>query len=143
MQIEQLVQSRVNAELKRLQASEEARLKEISSRLDSDERPKSTDPTTSVPRMRWTSGDDSDAKKSEEKQRSHETVSKEIEGLKKKLEGRKQVAELDPAVSKAKDEVVKCLRSNDRRPLDCWKEVEAFRTEVGRLERDFVERTVR
>lgn len=76
-------------------------------------------------------------------ERSHDTVSKEIGELKKKLEGRKKVAEVDPAVGKAKDEVVKCLRANDRRPLDCWKEVDVFRKEVGRLEREFVERTVR
>jgi altered-inheritance-of-mitochondria protein 13 len=70
-------------------------------------------------------------------------VSKEIAELKKKLEARKKLEQVDPAVEKAKEDVVACLRTNDRRPLDCWKEVETFRREVGRLEREFVEKTVR
>lgn len=46
----------------------------------------------------------------------------------------------DKGVVKAKDSVVKCLRENDRRPLDCWREVEAFKREVGRLEKGFLGR---
>jgi MICOS complex subunit MIC19 len=41
-------------------------------------------------------------------------------------------------VEKARGELVGCLRLNDRRPLDCWREVEAFKREVGRLEEKFV-----
>ena len=63
--------------------------------------------------------------------------------MKKKLEARKKLEQVDPTVEKAKEDVVTCLRTNDRRPLDCWKEVETFRREVGRLEREFVEKTVR
>ena len=48
----------------------------------------------------------------------------------------------DKAVEKAKDEMVSCLRKNDRRPLDCWKEVEEFKKEVGRLERGFLGRVL-
>jgi altered-inheritance-of-mitochondria protein 13 len=70
-------------------------------------------------------------------------VSNEIAELKRKLEGRRKVEEVDKEVQKAKDELVQCLRINDRRPLDCWKEREAFKQQVGRLEREFVERTVR
>jgi len=46
----------------------------------------------------------------------------------------------DKGVMAAKDGVVKCLRENDRRPLDCWREVEAFKREVGRLEKGFLGR---
>lgn len=74
---------------------------------------------------------------------SSDFVSKEVEELRKKLAGRKKLEQVDENVGKAKDELVACLRGNDRRPLDCWREVEAFRREVGRLEREFVERTVR
>lgn len=76
-------------------------------------------------------------------QRTHESVSKEIADLKKKLESRKKIEALDPAVARAKDEVVKCLRLNDRRPLDCWEEVKAFKKEVSRLEAEHLEKTVR
>jgi len=74
---------------------------------------------------------------------SNSSVSKEIANLKAKLEKRKKLEAVDPAVEKAKEQLVSCLRENDRRPLDCWKEREAFKKEVGRLEREFVERTVR
>jgi len=69
-------------------------------------------------------------------------VQKEIEVLRKKLQQRRLREDVvgDKAVEKAKKEVVTCLRVNDRRPLDCWKEVEAFKKEVGRLEKGFLGR---
>lgn len=63
----------------------------------------------------------------------------DIEKLKRKLESAKQQREMDSGVKDAQEEVVKCLRLNDRRPLDCWKEVEKFKAEVGRLEKQFVD----
>ncbi len=42
-------------------------------------------------------------------------------------------------MEKAKGALVRCLKEKDRRPLDCWEEVEGFKREVGRLERRFVE----
>jgi altered-inheritance-of-mitochondria protein 13 len=72
-----------------------------------------------------------------------EAVQNDVEQLKKKLEQRKKLADLDEGVEKTKGEVVKCLRDNDRRPLDCWKEVEHFREEVRRLEGAWVEKVVR
>lgn len=49
---------------------------------------------------------------------------------------------MDEGVQKARTGVVACLRGNDRRPLDCWEEVEAFKREVARLEEGFVDRIV-
>lgn len=83
------------------------------------------------------------AEKERKAELSHSSVSQEIAELKKKLESRKKMEQPDPDVEKAKEELVQCLRMNDRRPLDCWKEREAFKREVGRLEREFVERAVR
>jgi MICOS complex subunit MIC19 len=67
-------------------------------------------------------------------------VQKEIEELRSKLSKRKLKEEVvnDKQVEKARNDVVECLRVNDRRPLDCWQEVEAFRKEVGRLEGQFL-----
>lgn len=62
-----------------------------------------------------------------------------IEKLQKDLDSRKKVKELPQDVEKARGELVGCLRKNDRRPLDCWKEVEAFRGAVDTMERGFVE----
>jgi altered-inheritance-of-mitochondria protein 13 len=83
------------------------------------------------------------AEKQRQKDMSRNSVTKEIEQLKAKLEQRKKLEQADQDVTKAKEAVVACLRQNDRRPLDCWKEVEAFKQEVGRLEKDFVQKTIR
>ncbi|KAI7197929.1 hypothetical protein KC343_g2214 [Hortaea werneckii] len=75
--------------------------------------------------------------------RSHASVAREIMDLKTKLEQRKRSEKASPEVEKAKESMVQCLRLNDRRPLDCWQEVEQFKREVGRLERGFVEKVGR
>ena len=69
-------------------------------------------------------------------------MQKDVQELRKKLEKRKMIKEVDESVEKAKSEVAKCLRKNDRRPLDCWKEVEIFKSEVRRLEGAWVEKVV-
>lgn len=75
--------------------------------------------------------------------RSHDSVSKEVAELKAKLERRKKLDAKDPSIEKAKEGLVQCLRLNDRRPLDCWSEVEAFKAEVAKLELKFVDRALR
>ncbi|KAJ5612148.1 hypothetical protein N7510_005342 [Penicillium lagena] len=76
------------------------------------------------------------------RQVSSTSVMSEIEQLRSKLDGRRKLAELDEGVARAQSEVVGCLRLNDRRPLDCWKEVDAFKREVARMEEAFVDRIV-
>lgn len=66
-------------------------------------------------------------------------VAKDIDDLKKKLDSRKKKVEMDREVERAKEQVIICLRKNDRRPLDCWEEVQRFKSEVGRLEKKFVD----
>ena len=71
-------------------------------------------------------------------------MQEEIEALKENLK-RSQVRDdvaNDKAVEKAKADVVSCLRINDRRPLDCWQEVETFKKEVSRLEKQFLGRVL-
>ncbi len=58
--------------------------------------------------------------------------------MKKQLAERKVLKELPQDVEKARSAVVSCLRVNDRRPLDCWKEVEGFKKEVRKMEDKFV-----
>jgi altered-inheritance-of-mitochondria protein 13 len=73
---------------------------------------------------------------------SRDSVASEIEQLRSRLDGRRKLAELDEGVEKAKADVVGCLRLNDRRPLDCWQEVDAFKREVAKMEQAFVDRIV-
>lgn len=138
--LELKIQSRVTSELERLAAEEADKLKEISDKVsqDSESSPSSEESPTLLDRVTGEA-----TQKQRKADLSHTSVSKEIANLKSKLEQRKKLESLDPAVEKAKAELVQCLRDNDRRPLDCWQAREAFKKEVGRLEREFVERTVR
>lgn len=113
------IQTRVAAELKRLRAEEASALKEAQQKLSD-----SADQQVDEPKV------------------TRQTVSKEVEALRAKLQERKKVRELPEGVEAARNEVVRCLRENDRRPLDCWKEVEAFKEEVRRLEKGWVEKVV-
>ena len=63
--------------------------------------------------------------------------------LRQKLEQRKKVEKLPQEVEKAKESLVQCLRTNDRRPLDCWQEVEMFKAEVGKLEEALIQKAGR
>ena len=83
-------------------------------------------------------GDDSGSEESQRKSQSSQKVATEIEKLKSQLSQRKVLKNLPKDVEKARDDVVSCLRVNDRRPLDCWKEVEVFKRSVKELEDDFV-----
>jgi MICOS complex subunit MIC19 len=65
-------------------------------------------------------------------------VNKQIEDLRRRLEERKQVRPLPDSVDGARGELVRCLMENDRRPLDCWAEVEKFKSEVKKLEQEWV-----
>lgn len=127
------IQSRVASELKALQERASKDFDDAAAKLSSS--PTSPDSKSS-----------SDNKKSEGdtlRQLGRDSVQNDVAQLKKKLEQRKKLADVDEGVEKAKDELVKCLRGNDRRPLDCWREVEAFKGEVRRLEGAWVEKIVR
>lgn len=63
--------------------------------------------------------------------------------LRQKLDSRKKVEKASPEVEKAKESLVTCLRVNDRRPLDCWQEVENFKAEVGKMEKRFIQKAGR
>jgi len=135
------IQRRVAAELERLSTEASQQLSQLSESISAPE------PTAEWPHSESTanpsiasgavfaSGKEGDRKSDLGRQ----SVQKEIDGLKKKLQQRRIKEEVvgDKGVVKAKEGVVKCLRENDRRPLDCWREVEAFKGEVGRLEKGF------
>lgn len=141
-------QQRLTEELEKLRQKEAQNLSELSKTLDVEQ---PTEHASLTDRLSDVTEKISDAtsssatlvEKRKQQEMSNSSVTKEIEALKKKLETRKKLEEADPQVNKAKEDVVACLRLHDRRPLDCWKEVEIFKREVGRLERDFVEKTIR
>ena len=118
--LELAVQARVAEELKKLQAKENDALKAA--------REKAAEITKA------------DEEKAAQAQSSRDAVSKEVQTLRARLEKRKQVKELPESVEKTRSEVVRCLIENDRRPLNCWKEVEAFKEEVRRLEKGWVDK---
>ncbi|KAI1851906.1 hypothetical protein JX265_008288 [Neoarthrinium moseri] len=119
--IELAVQARVAEELKKLTSQESEALKAAHKKAS----------------------EITDAEAQKEAGNSRQRVSKEVEALRARLEKRKQLRELPESVEKSRSEVVQCLIANDRRPLNCWKEVENFKEEVRRLEKEWVERVVR
>ncbi|ORY12317.1 hypothetical protein BCR34DRAFT_624365 [Clohesyomyces aquaticus] len=135
-------QSRLTTELEKLRNQEIQNLQSLSEHL-SDEAEKPAEPTLAEKLSDATSSSSTLAEKQRQKDMSRDSVTKEIEALKKKLEGRRKIEQEDSSLRKAKEDVATCLRMNDRRPLDCWKEVETFKREVGRLEKEFVEKTIR
>ncbi|KAJ9155424.1 hypothetical protein NKR23_g1635 [Pleurostoma richardsiae] len=116
--VELQIQARVAEELRRLQAEEDAKRRQIEEKLSALTE-QQAEPAT-----------------------SRQAVSKEVEALRAKLESRRKVRQLPDGVEQARGEVVRCLRENDRRPLDCWKEVEAFKEEVKKLEKGWVDKVV-
>ncbi|KAI9846467.1 MAG: hypothetical protein M1838_001251 [Thelocarpon superellum] len=131
------IQSRVAEELRRLQARESDMLRELEDQISAAELPAKEDGTGVG------SGPSDPAAGDRLRALSRESIQREIVALKQKLEGRRKVEEMDPDMKKAKLDVVTCLRDNKQRPLDCWKEVEAFRREVARLEEGFVDKALR
>jgi len=110
----------VAAELKRLRAEEADALKDAQQRLS----------------------EAGEKQPADDHKVTRQTVSKEVEALRAKLLERKKVRELPAGVEATRSEVVRCLRENDRRPLDCWREVEAFKEEVRRFEKGWVDKVV-
>ncbi|KAK6839599.1 hypothetical protein PG990_011215 [Apiospora arundinis] len=120
--LELAVQARVAEELKKLEQAESAALKAAYQKANAAE-------------------DEKYQKETDDKNRH--TVSKEVEALRTRLDKRKQLRVLPDSVERARTGVLECLRDNDRRPLNCWQEVENFREEVRRLEKEWVDRVVR
>ncbi|KAF3491382.1 uncharacterized protein GIQ15_00899 [Arthroderma uncinatum] len=69
-------------------------------------------------------------------------VAKDIESLRESLASRPTIRKLDTELESAREGVVKCLRDNQKRPLDCWQEVDTFKREVARLEKEWVQKMI-
>ncbi|ORX40662.1 hypothetical protein BD324DRAFT_611714 [Kockovaella imperatae] len=71
---------------------------------------------------------------------SSEVLGRDIEEVREKVERMKRDREEKEGegIRKAKEDILRCYRENAQRPLDCWREVETFKTEVAKLEKAFV-----
>lgn len=127
--VELHIQQRVRQELARLEGEQTKALKELEKKL-SDE---PIDGAIGAPATGPTAG---------KPDLGRESVQKDIDALRKKLEQRKLREDVvnDKGVETAKSAVLSCLTENAKRPLDCWQEVENFKLEVARLEKGFLER---
>ncbi|KAL2121953.1 hypothetical protein VTJ04DRAFT_2408 [Mycothermus thermophilus] len=123
------IQERVAAELKRLRDQEAEGLREAQKKL------------SQLPADDQEPDNGSNIQQQLTGPTRHE-VSKAIENLRAKLEDRRKVRPLPESVERARNEVTRCLRENDRRPLDCWREVEAFKEEVRKLEKGWVDKVI-
>lgn len=150
------IQQRVNSELKRIRDSQSKELSKLTASLTTNPpkegdkpAPDQRDPNTLAAHLSspfyqdYKSPTGPPADKKPESDRTHDSVQKEILDLRQKLDSRKKMDKVSPEVEKAKENLVMCLRTNDRRPLDCWQEVENFKAEVGKLEKAFIQKAGR
>lgn len=144
------IASRVAAELAALEKKEDETLKSLRESLSS-EAPSSTttNPTQDqsnqsrlldLPSIPFPA--DAAAREEGRQAQSSAKVFEELEKLRKGLNERKKVREMPKEVERAREDLVGCLRKNDRRPLDCWREVEAFKGAVAKMEEDFIGRVL-
>jgi altered-inheritance-of-mitochondria protein 13 len=134
----------VHDELTRLSQSASARLAELSEQISATpdvtpvpQQASAADGSAAAGVAALTASEDGDRLRD----LGRESVLREIQTLKHKLKFRRLaegVVGTASEVSNVKEKLVKCLRENDRRPLDCWQEVEQFKSEVARLERGFL-----
>jgi MICOS complex subunit MIC19 len=151
------IQARVNDELRRIRDAQAKQIEELAARLTINPAPETPatpeepqrDPNSLAAHLSSPFYQDHSPKaaaapeKAADSGRSHDSVQQEIMALRQKLEARKKVDRSSPEVERAKESLVQCLRINDRRPLDCWQEVEQFKQEVGKLEQAFVQKVGR
>ncbi|KAG6017378.1 hypothetical protein E4U54_007383 [Claviceps lovelessii] len=119
--IEQHIQARVAEELKKLQKKETEALSLAHEKMAANI-------------------DDDDVNNTDKRAVTSFSLGREVDELRRKLEQRKNIRELPEEVDRARSEVIRCLRENDRRPLDCWQEVESFKAEVKKLEKTWVDK---
>lgn len=142
------IQARVADELEKHLAEARRRVSETSEAISVE----SFDPYSLSPAPSWTEKPlvsriaDKLSGKSSEEQRKPDTdsqsLSKDIENLRKRLASTRRRVELDEGIKSAKEDVITCLNKNHDRPLDCWREVDVFKKEVARLEKDFIDSSV-
>ena len=133
------------AELTALEKKEDDTLRslreEISSEISTpaDNQPPSEAPGSRLPELPGVPPPaDAVARENVRNDQSSAKVLEDLSKLRKDLDQRKKVREMPRELEKARQELVGCLKKNDRRPLDCWREVEAFKAGVGRMEQDFM-----
>jgi len=148
------IAQRVASELEKLQKRETEALESLRGKLTAEEeKPPSLPPQQSAPAEAPTGGSllELDTNKDTltsvnplassqptKPQPTSSSVRAEIEKLRQALSQRKVLKDLPADVNTAREAVVQCLRANDRRPLDCWKEVEGFKRAVRAMEEEFV-----
>jgi altered-inheritance-of-mitochondria protein 13 len=137
------IAERVAAELEKIQKRETETLEAVRAKLSAEDPESDTQSTASkikeaVSNALPNSLNPAAAQAKERQTQSSQKVQDDIAKLKRTLSERKVLKDLPPEVEKARNAVVSCLRINDRRPLDCWREVEIFKSEVKKMEDKFV-----
>jgi MICOS complex subunit MIC19 len=155
------IQQRVAEELSKLQSQQSSSLDAARKRiLDYSDDSDSSSSSSSTSRARTVKELLPGGESKEEKDRKAQTsakVQQEIEKLRRTLGERKSVKDVPKDVENAyvelqsglevcdmltklcrRQDVISCLRLNDRKPLDCWKEVEIFKREVRKMEESYV-----
>ncbi|PVG00302.1 hypothetical protein CPB86DRAFT_782882 [Serendipita vermifera] len=128
------VRERIHAELVKLQEEEEDVKKALRAALEKE----------NLGRERAIAGDTSaegDSEATNAGSRGTASLREDIEAVKRRAEKYAQRKHLggDTAIEESRQALVKCYREHLQRPLDCWREVEEFKKQVGAIEAKFVE----
>ncbi|KAG8957029.1 hypothetical protein FRC03_010596 [Tulasnella sp. 419] len=122
------IRARIQAELERLHEEEASVRGEIERALEKENLDKETELAKQ--------GEDG-----EKKGASSEALRGDLEEVQKKAErfkSRKSLEDL-PEIKAKKEALVKCYDANPKTPLDCWREVEEFKSSVAVVEKTFVD----
>lgn len=65
-------------------------------------------------------------------------IKNEILELEKDIQGKFEKKKIEEKLMKKKDDVIHCLKQNEKKPLNCDKTIKAFRDEVNLLKDEFL-----
>lgn len=66
------------------------------------------------------------------------TLEKDLEAVSAKVKRLNERKDIQKSVEESQKALVACFNTNADKPLDCYKEVETFKSRVAGLEKDFV-----
>ncbi|EJD05654.1 uncharacterized protein FOMMEDRAFT_132114 [Fomitiporia mediterranea MF3/22] len=139
--IDAQIRSRISAEIQRLRREEEEVRREIEASLEKENLDREigtgspTEDTTSENEEEEGEGEDGSRK------RLNSTVLlgdlEEVKQRVDKFRSKKEEVEQHPAEQAARA-LSTCYANNPGKPLDCWREVSAFKASVAQLEQDYI-----
>ncbi|WFD01672.1 hypothetical protein MOBT1_000348 [Malassezia obtusa] len=118
--IDSSIQEKIHAELSKLRKQEQEMQKKIELALEKENIDRQGKP--------WFGND---------KGQSSELLQQELNRVKSQIEKfNKRSVDSFPALKKAREDIIQCYRNDNKRTLDCWREVDAFNKAIAEAEKE-------